>query len=226
MWSVFATQIAANRINGANLKKRRAFSPPFSFQAQWKIQHMSIEKINLRKLLQLFFADPRQQRSLLLADIRTNQIKSAGQRDSGGDFYGPFWSDVKDHAERLSNLSEQTELQIAANETRARLYPILRDSFLEMWNEKMRWRNEPFEFVPESVKAQLPIKKLGTVVKIENTAAVKTWDGSHRVIYPYFSEEPALPNEGAQLGFWALGEALPDYRAKDPDRRHATPRLF
>lgn len=176
---------------------------------------MSIDKINLRKLMQLFFSDPRQQRSLLLADIRNDRIKLAGARDGGGDFYAPFWSDVKDHAAKLSNLSEQTELRIAANETRARLYPILRDCFLEMWDEKMRWRNEPFEFVPESVKAQLLIKSLGTTVKIENTAAIKTWDGSHRVMYPYFSEAPALPAEGARLGFWALKEALPDYEIDD-----------
>jgi hypothetical protein len=84
-----------------------------------------------------------------------------------------------------------------------------------MWNEKMRWRNEPFEFVPESVKAQLPIKELGTIVKIENTASIKTWDGSHRVIYPYFSEVPALPEAGARLGFWALKEALLSFEAED-----------
>jgi hypothetical protein len=176
---------------------------------------MSIEKINLRKLLQLFFADGRLQRSLLLKDIREDRMKESGSRDSGGDFYGPFWADVKDHAAGRSKLAEQTEVRIAANATRARLYPILRDCFLDMWNEKMRWRNEPFEFVPKSVKAQLPIKALGAVVKIENTAAVKIWDGSHRVIYPYFCEAPPLPEEGARLGFWALKDALPEYRAED-----------
>jgi hypothetical protein len=176
---------------------------------------MSIEKINLRKLLQLFFADERLQRSLLLADIRNDRSKEDEDREGGGDFYGPFWFDVKEHAAGRSNLTDQTEIRIATNKTRARLYPILRDCFLDMWNEKMRWRNEPFEFVPESVKAQLPIKELGATVKIENTASVKTWDGSHRVMYPYFSEKPPLPEAGARLGFWALGEALPNYRRED-----------
>ena len=186
---------------------------------------MSIEKINLRKLLQLFFADARQQRSLLLADIRNDQTRESGGRDSGGDFYGPFWADVKDHAAGRSSLKEQTQVRIAANKTRARLYPILTDCFLDMWDEKMRWRNEPFEFVPESVKAQLPIKELRTIVKIENTAAIKTWDGSYRVMYPYFSEAPALPEQGARLGFWALKEALPDYKIEDfriIDMQHRT----
>ncbi len=176
---------------------------------------MSIEKINLRKLLQLFFANERHGQSLLLADIRNDRTKEAGDRDSGGDFYGPFWSDVKDHAAGRSDLVKQVELRIAANKTRARLYPVLRDCFLDMWSEKMRWRNEPFEFVAESIKAQLPIKELGTVVKIENTASIKTWDGSHRVMYPYFSEAPPLPEAGVRLGFWALAEALPAYRPAD-----------
>jgi hypothetical protein len=176
---------------------------------------MSIEKINLRKLLQLFFADGRLQRSLLLDDIRDVQAKESTARESGGDFYGPFWADVKNHAAGQSDLTEQTKVRIAANKARARLYPVLRDAFLDMWNEKMRWRNEPFNFAPESVKAQLSFKELRTVVKIENTAAIKTWDGANRVMYPYFYEEPALPEQGARLGFWALKEALPDYRIED-----------
>jgi hypothetical protein len=176
---------------------------------------MSVEKINLRKLLQLFFADSRLQRSLLLADIRNERTKESEGRDSGGDFYGPFWSDAKDHTAGRSDLRQRTNVRIAANKTRARLYPILMESFLSMWNEKMRWRNEPFEFVPESIKAQLAIKELGTVVKIENTASIKLWDGSHRVIYPYFSEAPVLPEDGARLGFWCPKEALPEYRAED-----------
>jgi hypothetical protein len=176
---------------------------------------MSIEKINLRKLLQLLYADVRLQRSLLLADIRSDRSKKDGWDSAGGDFYGPFWADVKDHIAGLTDIAQQTELRIASNKARARLYPVLRDSFLEMWNEKMRWRNEPFDFVPESVKAQLNIQELGTIVKIENTAAVRAWDGSHRVIYPYFSETPALPEEGARLGFQALIDALPDFNQRD-----------
>jgi hypothetical protein len=176
---------------------------------------MSIEKINLRKLLQLLFADERLQRSLLLADIRGDATKASGDRTGGGNFYGPFWADVKDHAAGRSDLADQTADRIKANKTRARLYPLLMEGFLEMWREKIRWRNEPFEFVTESVKAQLSIKKLGAIVKIENTASVKVWDGSHRIVYPYFSEQPALPEEGARLGFWVLQTALPEFRQED-----------
>jgi hypothetical protein len=45
--------------------------------------------------------------------------------------------------------------------------------------------------------------------------AVKIPDGSSRIVYPYFSETPALPIEGARLGLWALKEALTDFRAED-----------
>lgn len=176
---------------------------------------MSIEKINLRKLLQLLFADAKLQRRLLLQDIGNDRRKAQRSTSSGGDFYTPFWSDVKDHAAGISDLSEQTEIRIAANATKARLYPLLRDAFLEMWSETIRWRNEPFQFVPKSVKAELPIPKLRTIIKIENTASVRVWDGSHRIMYPYFSEEPALPTEGARIGFWALHQALPDYPIDD-----------
>lgn len=173
---------------------------------------MSIEKINLRKLLRLFFADDRLQRRLLLSDIHNDQTKVSGDRKGGSDFYAPFWSDVKDHAAGRSDLTQQTAIRIAANKARDRLYPHLRDCFLSMWNEKIRWRNEPFEFAPESVSAQLPIKELRAIVKVENIVVIKTRDGSHRVIYPYFSETPTLPEEGARLGFWALNEALRDYQ--------------
>ena len=175
---------------------------------------MSVKKIHLRKLLQLFFADARLQRSLLLTDIRNDRAKES-TRGSGGDFYAPFWSDVKNHAAGLSDLYEQTEIRIAANKTRARLYPVLRDAFFAMWNEQMRWRNEAFQFVPESVSAQFDVKELESTVKIENTASVKIWDGSHRVIYPYFSESPALPIDGVRLCFWVLRESLPDFPLTD-----------
>lgn len=105
--------------------------------------------------------------------------------------------------------------RVLSNKTRTRLYPLLTEGFLEMWREKMRWRNEPFEFETESVKAHLPIDQSGAIVKIENTASVKVWDGSHRIIYPYFSERPSLPEEGARLGFWALQKALPQFRPDD-----------
>lgn len=118
---------------------------------------MSIEKANLRKLLQLFYAADRQQRRLLREDIRNDRRRESGGRDEGGDFYSPFWADVKSHVAGHSALKDQSGIRIAANKSRARLYPVLTDCFLTMWSEKMRWRNEPFEWSPSL--GLFPMKK-------------------------------------------------------------------
>ncbi|HKY09688.1 MAG TPA: hypothetical protein VJQ55_15670 [Candidatus Binatia bacterium] len=89
------------------------------------------------------------------------------------------------------------------------------DGFLQWWNEKRRWRNEAFEFVPETVKAQFRIDEVGGVIKVENLLALKVGDQSNRIIYPYFSEEPPLPDEGGRIGLWLLAEALPEYTPED-----------
>jgi hypothetical protein len=176
---------------------------------------MSLEKIHLRKLLQLIYATPAKRRGAVLSDIGSDARKLLSPDSSGGDFYGPFWADAKDYVAGKSDLREQTKGRIAANRSRQRLYPLLRDGFLQLWTEKVRWRNEEFEFLPTSVKAQLSIDELNATIKIENVVAVRIWDGTKRVVYPYFSEEPVLPNDGARLGFWALGEALPDFKSDD-----------
>jgi hypothetical protein len=172
---------------------------------------MSIDKIPLRKLLQLFYADRSKRRSILLADIRNDKSKEHAEEGSGGDFYVPFWADAKNHVLGRLDLVEQSKFRIAKNARRTRLYPKLAEGFLKLWNEKVRWRNEKFELFPENVKAILPIEELEAHIRIENTVSVKIWDGSDRVIYPYFSETPALPEEGARLGLWVLRKALPDF---------------
>jgi hypothetical protein len=176
---------------------------------------MSIEKIHLRKLLQLFYAEPRKRRQILLSDIRSEISKEEGKESTGGDFHAPFWADAKDHVAGRLDLREQSKIRIESNRTRSRLYPLLTEGFLSLWNKKIKWRNEKFEFFPTSIKAQLPIKELGTILKIENIVAVKISDQSNRLVYPYFSESPALPPEGARLGLWALKEALTDFRDED-----------
>jgi hypothetical protein len=176
---------------------------------------MSMEKLHLRKLLQLFYADRRERRRLLVSDLRNDLNKEQDNESNGGDFHGPFWADAKAHVTGRSDLREQSKIRIESNKARARLYPQLTESFLSLWNEKIRWRNEKFESFPTSVKAQLSIEELGTIVKIENVVAVGIPDGSSRVVYPYFSETPVLPLEGARLGLWVLKEALPDFRAED-----------
>jgi len=141
-------------------------------------------------------------------------------RSKGGDFHTPFWTDAKNHAAGKLNLITQVDERIARNDTRERLYHELSDGFLKWWNEKRRWQNEPFQVIPFSIKAQLPIREVGGVAKIENLLAVtigpqSTDNQSNRLIYPYFSEDPALGGEAIRLGLWALAAALEQYSPND-----------
>jgi hypothetical protein len=176
---------------------------------------MSIERIHLRKLLRLFYANPRERRRLLVSDIGSDRNREENGSGDGGDFHGPFWADAKEHVAGRLDLREQSKARIESNKARARLYPLLTESFLSLWNEKIQWRNEKFETYPVSIKAQLFIEDLGATVKVENVVAVRIPDGSSRIVYPYFSETPILPIEGARLGLWVLKEALTDFQTED-----------
>jgi hypothetical protein len=59
------------------------------------------------------------------------------------------------------------------------------------------------------------IPELGATIKIENLLGLKIRDQSHRIIYPYFSEEPALPEEGRRIGLSVLNRGLSDYSIDD-----------
>jgi len=177
---------------------------------------MSLKKIHLRKLLQFFYLPDPARKALLRADIRDEIKKEAGRKaSSGGDFHTPFWTDAKNHVAGILDLQVQTNSRVAGNKARARLYPQLNDGFLKWWNEKRRWRNEEFEFIPNSVIAKLPIAEVGGVIKIENLLALRIGDQSNRIIYPYFAEVPILTEEGARIGLWIMGEALPSYSRDD-----------
>lgn len=176
---------------------------------------MSIEKIHLRKLLRLFYAKQSLQTHLLRQDIRNELKKERDEESSGGDFYVPFWADAKNHVAGELDLRDQSKYRIDRNERRKRLYQSLTDGFLSVWEEKIRWRNEEFEFRAKTAKGHLPLHELDAAVKIENVLAVRIWDGGNRAVYPYFFEDPVLPLEGVRLGFWALNEGLPEFRSGD-----------
>lgn len=115
----------------------------------------------------------------------------------------------------MLDLTQSTEERIARNKRRGRLYPRLLEGFLQWWQEKRRWINEPFTFISENVKAQYYIDELKSVIKVENILALRIGDSSERIIYPYFCEEPALGEEAARLGLWLLKEALPRHETED-----------
>ncbi len=180
---------------------------------------MSIQKIHLRKLLLLFDASPKERTQLLRADItagiRSEDRRAAGLTNDGGDFYGPFWADAKSHVAGELDLHEATKERIESNYRRNRLYRVLADTFLGWWDIKRRWRNSPFKFIPQNVKAQFSVSELHGVIKIEGLLALEVVDQFDRIIYPYFCETPTLSAESTRLGLWVLGKALTRYAQED-----------
>ncbi len=166
---------------------------------------MSIQSINLRKLLRLFFAPDNLQISLLRADIRNEIAKAEGFEAGGGDFYVPFWRDAKDHTIGIEDLSVMVRARIDANERRGNLYPRLQNGFLLWWNERRRWTNEPFEKI-QSPKGNLRLEELNAIVKIENFLSLRGSQEDVHYVYPYFSPNPELNKTAAKLGLWAISE--------------------
>lgn len=76
---------------------------------------MSIEKIHLRKLLRLFYAEPRERRRLLVSDIGSDRTREQNGSGDGGDFHGPFWADAKDHVAGKLDLREQSKARVESN---------------------------------------------------------------------------------------------------------------
>jgi hypothetical protein len=73
---------------------------------------------------------------------------------------------------------------------------------------------------PEIKRVYAPLFEASLVPFQEGTEKLqnlfnKLQSGSHRIVYPYFSERPALSSEGARLGLWAIKEALPDFAIED-----------
>lgn len=178
---------------------------------------MSLDKIHLRKLLRILYAPPKLRKTLLRSDIRETIKKENGEKEPGGDFFGPFWADVRLFVFEDQDLRKLCQARIEANKGRDRLYRELCEGISKWWNERRRWRNEPkpFDEVEEDIKARLLFEELGLTVKVENVLGVKINDRTRRFIYPYFSEAPTLTQDAARLGLWLLNQALPAYPAND-----------
>lgn len=170
---------------------------------------MSVLDIPLRKALQLFYAPNSLRRSILKEDIRLDRKKEeGGTRSRGGDFYLPFWSDVKTHIAGRGDLTQLTQDRILSNRNFKRLYPLLADGILELLSAKLRWSNEPVEIVPVSIHGNLRIESLAATVRIRDALHARVRGEYTRVVYPYFSEEPPLSEEGGRLGLWVMQQAL------------------
>ncbi|MER8484593.1 hypothetical protein [Mesorhizobium sp. M1322] len=172
---------------------------------------MSLKKIHLRKLLTLMFAEDSKRVSMLRADIRDGLRKQAGAKSEGGDFHVPFWHDAKGHVNGEKDLWVAVAGRIATNKGRERLYPNLRDGFLDWWDNKRRWTNEASRSELLAVKGAIELPELECTVKVENLLALAIGDSKNRIIYPYFSEEPPLSIDGARLGLWAIISSVSKY---------------
>jgi len=175
---------------------------------------MSIEVIHLRKILKILYSTPAQRTSALRSDIREDIARDGGGTISGGDFYGPFWRDAKDHVFGFGDLHDATEHRIESNPRRENLYPQLRDGFLLWWNERRRWTNEPFHQL-DAPKGRHIFADIGATVKVDNLLAVRDGRNADHFVYPYFSPTPPLGDEPGRLGLWLLREALPRINPDD-----------
>lgn len=177
---------------------------------------MSVKSIHLRKLLQLFYLSERELTTKLREDIRQEIAKLEGRSKPGGDFYVGFWTDAKRHVKGEVDLLKQTDIRIRDNKGRERLYKLLAEGFLKWWDEKRRWRNEPFEIIDvKRVKGDYEFEELGAVVKVESLLCVRVGNDYNRLVYAYFSENPELPEEAARIGLWLMGEAVKDFSRDD-----------
>ncbi len=168
---------------------------------------MGIDLLHLRRLLQLLYASERQLPALLKADIRAEIAKADGLASSGGDFYGPFWYDVREHVFERGDLRSLALERIAKSKSRERLYPVLTNGFLRWWETQRRLTNAPFEQVASPTK----ILKINDIlsVKIEDILSIRDGLGVDRHIYPYFYESPSLKNEAGRIGLRILQRAFP-----------------
>ncbi|GLS42564.1 hypothetical protein GCM10007884_05490 [Methylobacterium brachythecii] len=86
---------------------------------------------------------------------------------------------------------------------------------MNLLSAKLRWSNEPVEIVPQSVHGNLRLTDPAGTIRIKDALHARVRGEYVRVVYPYFSEEPALPEEGGRLGLWAMQQALPELDPND-----------
>lgn len=153
--------------------------------------------------------------AVLRQDIRSQIKKDRGISTGGGDFYGPFWRDAKDHVNGTKDITSATTIRIAADPKRKRLYELLQLGFLDWWNVKRRWTNEDPTSHFLSVKGSFTLPELGCTVKVENLLATTIGNSRNRVIYPYFSEIPELGPVAARLGLWVMCECIRDFPSEE-----------
>lgn len=176
---------------------------------------MSFELINLNKLLRICALHDDKARSALKREAYQDRRREEHPSESGGDFYGPFWSDAKSYATEGTDLELATSMRIERHGVRDRLYSVVCPQFIEWWQRFEGSMNEEMAPLDENVHARREMDGLGITVKVDNLLCFRIDPDRHRLIYPYFSEEPSLSSRWARVGIWVMSQVLEGFRVQD-----------
>jgi hypothetical protein len=176
---------------------------------------MTIKVINLNKLLRLCALAENKLIGELRDDLRNERNKLRGKKTGGGHFHYPWWDAAKDHALGLCDLPEQTKLLVEASGQRHRLYPVLTESFLRWLERLRRSTNQTLSWSEERVHTHYVVPGMELTVKVDNLLALKLGEDHHKLIYPYFCEEPVLSERWARVGLWLMRDALSKFDPVD-----------
>src|SRR3569833_4456116 len=132
----------------------------------------------------MFALPPDRRAAAVRADALGYVRKQMREKSSGGgDFHTCFWADAKAHASGLADLRNATAGRIADYAPRERLYHALRDGFLDWWENKRRWINEPITVLDQQITAPHHFLELEGIVKVENILALQIGGERERLIY-------------------------------------------
>lgn len=166
---------------------------------------MTIERINLYKIVQLMYL-PEKKKLPELKKIQRSVASTNDDEDGGGDFYSPFWSDVKIHLRGEENIKNLTAARVEKWKGRKRLYPLYLAGFLGWEKNLLRQSNRPWQLQQRTVHNSSDITGQG-VVKANN--AIELRSGPRiKVVYAYFCEHPPINAESARVMLWALSRIL------------------
>ncbi|RYH00034.1 MAG: hypothetical protein EON58_01695 [Alphaproteobacteria bacterium] len=169
---------------------------------------MALDRIHLHKLLKFMMLPERRRLSEIRKEIRQDMRRERYVESSGGgDFYVAFWADARAHVFGTSDLTDSVRNRIALSAQRRNLYPRLRDGFLQWWNERRRWTNEPFQ-PGHRLQGRMELADLGATVKVDAVLSVRDAQGVEHFVYPYFYPEPIVDEETARIGLWVLRRVL------------------
>ncbi|TZG26258.1 hypothetical protein [Sphingomonas montanisoli] len=176
---------------------------------------MTIRVVNLNKILKICQLPENLLTRELRIDLRGERRKALGLPTGGGHFHYPWWNAAKQHSVGLVDLETFTPVLIGDLKSRKRLYPLLTEGFLQWFRHLRRTTNAEIVWTQENIHTHYTVPGLELIVKVDNLLALKIGSDRHKIIYPYFFEEPALSSLWGRIGLWLMREALSEYDIVD-----------